>query len=206
MELRKKISLLPAQSFSHSRLPLTSQARVGSCGRSLCAGAASPRPGSWSIFQQHPPTRAPPLGPGLFWGWQGPRDSLGWPESHFKKWRDPLACSWSLLWSCLAFACLMRGGDCVLPGSVSPSEGCGGGVGGGTTTSCTLLKTHYFLYLHFEMCFCLVISPLWSNSGAEKSHFGRYGEVRKTEWTPFVRTSKYYLPHTCNNPSCNAEN
>ena len=32
--------------------------------------------------------------------------------------------------------------------------------------------------------FCLVILPIWFDSGAEKSYFGRYGEVRKRRWTP----------------------
>lgn len=80
----------------------------------------------------------------------------------------------------------------MLPGSVNPICGAGGCVG--TIASCTLLKTHYFLYFHFKMCFCLVILPLWFIAGAEESHFGRYGELGKRRWTPFFWTGNYYLP------------
>lgn len=33
--------------------------------------------------------------------------------------------------------------------------------------------------------FDIVMLPIRFHSGAEESHFGRYGEVRKRKWTPF---------------------
>ena len=68
------------------------------------------------------------------------------------------------------------------------------------------LKTHWCLYFHFELCFCLVILPVWFNSGAEESHFGRYGEVRKRKRTPFFWTGNCYLLHPCSCPLGRDEN
>jgi hypothetical protein len=63
---------------------------------------------------------------------------------------------------------------------------------------------HGFLYPILQCV--LTISLMCFNSGAEESHFGWYGEVRKRKWTPFFWTGNYYLPYTHFSPLVSDKN